>query len=84
VLKYEDRLPIPEGVSVADVKIMLDKLRERGSADLNPTMSWIAFTVEAEDKWDMREVLADIEREAVSYGFELEVKRDLVSDVTPA
>jgi hypothetical protein len=84
VLKYEDRLPIPEGVSVADVKIMLDKLRERGSADLNPTMSWIGFTVEAEDRWDLREVLADIEREAMSYGFELEVKRDLVSDVTPA
>jgi hypothetical protein len=70
MLRYRAIVAIPATTSVGDLVAIRDRVRERGSSDWSGLLDRLTIDVEADDLWDMREVLEDIRDELLSYGID--------------
>jgi len=74
---YRDEITMPGHLTLDELERVLDKIREYGSVDPlpRPTLKRVSVSFVADDDWDLREVLGDVEQELNSYGVEWTVDK---------
>lgn len=79
---YEDKVILPDNATLSTIRMVLDVLRGHGSAELVTPFDRgvIRFAIEAEDLWDLRETLADIEDTLKSEMIDYSTNKELVKE----
>ena len=77
---YSDTINIPAEVGVSDVQHMEEFLRGIGFVDAPGSWESIRFTVEADDLWDLRGLLAEVQQESAAWGFQFEPNKFLAKE----
>lgn len=74
---YSDKLSVPTHLTMGDVGSVIEKLREYGEAELT-ALDTITFRMEADDDWDLRGLLCEVEDELGALDFEINIDKTKV------
>lgn len=81
---YRDTISLPAEITLGTARSVLERIREYGWAKPNSDFSRVDIEFEADDDWDLREQLAEIETELRSWDIDFTVdKTKMRTDPVP-
>jgi hypothetical protein len=72
--RYVDRIRLPRNLTLDQVERLRDRIREYGRSEMID-LTHLTMEFEAEDDWDLRTILADVETELHSNDIEFEIDK---------